>query len=108
MPYKFVAYNFQDAGRAGASHEAMAALEAEGWTIFAASPAFVEMSCLWVKARGDDTQAQDDGKAHVDWVMDPEDCRQLFGLLRQHADVPVVASLIAEGAIPAEEPVPAE
>jgi hypothetical protein len=107
MPYLFATYNFQDDPRAAASHETMARLEADGWTVSAASPAFTEMSCLWYKPAVQAPE-EDDGTVHVDWAMLPDERRQLFDVLRQHADVPYIAALIAGGAIPAEEPVSAE
>jgi hypothetical protein len=42
-----------------------------------------------------------DDDVHVDWHMTAAEQAQLFGVLRQHADVPYIAALIAAGAIPA-------
>jgi hypothetical protein len=106
MPYRTGIYSFQDNARAAAAAEGMNAMELDGWTIHTAIPNFNELSVLWYKPMVQARAELDDGTVHVDWRMTPEESRELFAVLRARQDVPYVASLVASGAVPAEESAP--
>jgi hypothetical protein len=99
MPYLTGIYSFQDNARAAAAAEGMNSMERDGWTIHTAIPNYTELSVLWYKPL-DSASAPDDGSVHVDWRLTPEESEELFGVLRQHPDVPYVAALLASGAVP--------
>jgi hypothetical protein len=49
MPFRYAVYNVQDMKRSAASHEAMNAMEADGWEPHEVSANFAEISVLWRK-----------------------------------------------------------
>lgn len=107
--YEYCVYNFQDTPRAAHAKGQMAQQEADGWTIHTASPGYSELCVLWVRDVASEDDEPADGEVQVRWTMTPAESDQLFGVLRQHADVPYIARLLAEGAVPpAEAPVQPE
>lgn len=49
MPYRYTVYNMQDQAHSVSSHDAIDALEADGWEIHTANCNFAELCVLWHK-----------------------------------------------------------